>query len=430
MDPALMTRTRPLLLLLLLLLLPVPWSAGAATPESARRTALVEAVERVAPSVVSITTETPTQDPFYWFYGQDSSSSEGSGVVIDPSGIVLTNAHVVERASKIQASFADGTSHQAEIVGIAPELDLAVLRLKTGGGLSTAKIGSSEGLLLGEPVIAIGNPYGLGHTVTTGVVSAVKRPLETESRVYQDFIQTDASINPGNSGGPLLNVLGELVGINTAIHAEGQGIGFAIPVDRAMKVANDLLHFGAVQMPWLGADLGDVLIRRNRGRMVAPQLTRIHPGSPAAEAGLRPGDLIVGIDGREVQGRSDLNAYLSAFSPPRSVELLIWRDGHEQSVSLLASELPGAVIDRSIEGILGIGISDRGGVVVSSVDPRGAFARNRLLAGDWILALNGMPVDSVDQLRLALAQAKSQHSSTALFTVRRGNAQGRIELPI
>ena len=156
----------------------------------------------------------------------------------------MTNAHVVEGAIAIEATFSDDKTYAAEIIGLAPELDLAVLRLDTDSESMSVDIGNSADLMLGETVIALGNPFGLGHTVTTGVISGIDRPLETERRIYQNFIQTDASINPGNSGGPLVNIDGELVGINTAIRSNAEGIGFAIPVDRAMKVAQDLLNFG------------------------------------------------------------------------------------------------------------------------------------------------------------------------------------------
>ena len=176
---------------------------------TARETPIVTAVKKVSPSVVAITTEVATQNPFSWM-GTGLSSSEGSGVVIDEQGIVLTNAHVVDGAILIEATFSDDSTYIATVVGIAAELDLAVLRLDKDSTSTAVDIGSSESLLLGESVIALGNPFGLGHTVTTGVLLAIKRPVQTECRIYQDFIQTDASINPGNSGGPLVNIYGDI----------------------------------------------------------------------------------------------------------------------------------------------------------------------------------------------------------------------------
>ncbi|MCK6506323.1 trypsin-like peptidase domain-containing protein [Myxococcota bacterium] len=429
---------------------PAPVDAAAtapALPSSAdpqRRTEVVQAVERVAPAVVSITTEVPVNDPFARFRGApQSTTSEGSGVVIEADGLVLTNAHVVARASRIQASFADGRSYEADILGLAEELDLAVLRLRDARDLVAVEVGSSADLMLGEPVIAIGNPFGLGHTVTTGVISATRRPLPTDERVYQDFLQTDASINPGNSGGPLLDVHGRLIGINTAIRPDAQGIGFAIPVDRAMKVAADLSRYGRVQIPWLGVDLEDVYIQdaggagRAAGSRTAARVVRVHEGAGAAGAGLQPGDVIVAVQGRAVQGRGDLNAWLAGFPPGRAVELSLRRPTRESwrelTLSLAASALPDEVVDESLSQVLGIEVAEgshKGGVPVTAVSATGAFAQVGGRPGDNIMSLNGQPVSSAAELRAAVAAAKSGHRGDALLTVRRGGAWSRIKLPL
>jgi len=348
-------------------------------------------------------------------------------VVIRSDGIVLTNAHVVDGAQRIRAAFADGRTVEADLVGTAPELDLAVLRLRGAAGLVTAPAASSEDLLLGEPVIAIGNPFGLGHTVTTGVVSAVSRPLETDQRVYQDFIQTDASINPGNSGGPLLDAHGRLIGINTAIRADAQGIGFAIPADRALKVARDLVDFGQVRIAWLGVDVEDVVLDR-RGRRTAPRVERVH----AADAGLEPGDVLLAIDGRTVQGRADLNAYLAAVEADRSVALDVLRGGQPARVELGVGAVPDAVVDATLARVLGVRVaaSARGVPVLSRVDPSGALGQRGLRAGDAIIAVNGAATPTEAALRDALRQAKAAHRTRALFTIRRGAATARITSPI
>ncbi len=399
--------------------------------DAERRTPVVQAVERVAPAVVSITSEVPASDPFLVFRGGGTRASEGSGVVIRADGIVLTNAHVVEGAQRIRAAFADGDTTEAELVGIAPDLDLAVLRLRGATGLVAAPAGSSADLMLGEPVIAIGNPFGLGHTVTTGVVSAVSRPLETDQRVYQDFIQTDASINPGNSGGPLLDVNGRLVGINTAIRADAQGIGFAIPADRALKVAWDLVDYGQVRIAWLGVDVEDVVLDR-RGRRVAPRVERVHAGSPATAAGLETGDVLLAVDGRTVQSRSDLNAYLATLDADHDVQLDVLRGGSPVQVGLHTGAVPDAVVDATLTRVLGVelGSGGRGGVAVSAVDRAGAFARRGLRPGDAILAVNGTATPTPEALRVALRQAKAAHRTRALFTIRRGDASARLTLPI
>ena len=404
--------------------------APAAATDPVRRTAVVRAVEQVAPAVVSITTESPAQDPFFGRNGR-TTSSEGSGVVIAADGVVLTNNHVVEGAARIVATFADGRGYDADVVGLAPELDLAVLRLRGATGLAVAPPGTSSDLMLGEPVVAIGNPFGLGHTVTTGVISAVSRPLATDDRVYQDFIQTDASINPGNSGGPLINARGQLVGINTAVRADGQGIGFAIPADRALKVARDLVDFGAVQVPWLGLDLSDVIVRSRDGRVTAPRVDHVHADSAAEAAGIRPGMILVAVDGRGVQGRADLNAWLAGFEPGHTVEVELLDEGRGRRVSLEAGRVPDAVVERSLARVLGVQIGeDAAGVVLERVSPTGAAGRRGLRAGDRILAVGGAPVRSGEELRAAIGQAKSGHRSATMLTIRRGDHRARLTLPL
>ncbi len=411
---------------------PAPSAAAGAGPgaqaDPLRNTPVVRAVAAVEPAVVSITTEVPVDNPFAVFYGRTTASAEGSGVVIDPDGIVLTNAHVVEGASRITATFPDGRGVEAELLGITPELDLAVLRLPGERGLTAVEVGSSAGLMLGEPVIAIGNPFGLGQTVTTGVVSALNRSLETDDRVYQDFIQTDASINPGNSGGPLLDIHGRLIGINTAIRSDAENIGFAIPVDRAIKVARDLVRFGEVKIPWLGVDLEDVVVDMGRRRITAARVVRVHPGVPGFEVG----DVLTAVDGRAVQGRSDLNAYLAGFRSGRVVTVELLRDGRPVTVQVKAGDLPDSVVDESIAEVMGIRVADaRGrGVVVTAARPDRAFARLGLRAGDVIVAVNGRRVDGVEAFRAAIARAKSGHQAQALLTVRRGQAMGSLRVPI
>jgi serine protease Do len=399
-----------------------------------RRTPVVRAVEAVAPAVVSITCEVQTTDPFGFFRGRTTpQASEGSGVVIEADGVVLTNAHVVNRAQRILATFADGTAYPADIIGVAPELDLAVLRLRGATDLVTVPRASSGDLMLGEPVIAIGNPFGLGHTVTTGVVSAVSRSLETDDRVYQDFIQTDASINPGNSGGPLLDARGRLVGINAAIRPNAQGIGFAIPADRALTVARDLVDFGQVRIAWLGLDVEEVRIARGGRRAAALRVHRVHPGGPASTQGVEEGDFLVSVDSRSVQGRADLNAYLASVEPGEAVALTLHRDDRPIQATLPTGAVPDSVIDSSLRDILGVQLAAeprRDGVPIAGVSPNGAFARVGLRAGDALVAVNGAATSTPGALRDAMRHAKAGHRSAATFTIRRGEAIARIALPI
>lgn len=391
-----------------------------------RRTPVVRAIEKASPCVVSITTETISNNLFGRFYGS-KNSSDGSGVVISKQGIVLTNAHVVEQATTIQATFADGRSFDADIVGIATDLDLAVLRLKSRSRFSPIKIGYSSDLMLGERVIAIGNPFGLGHTVTTGIVSALSRPLETERRIYQDFIQTDAGINPGNSGGPLINLSGELVGINTAIRADAEGIGFAIPIDRAAKVAQDLLNYGDVQIPWLGLDLSDVIFRSKR---TAAQITYVHPKTTAEVVGLKRSDIILKVDERDIRGLGDLNTYLAGLSIQDTLKIQIWRQGQEQTIRLKPQYLTSVVLKGMFKRAMGIELDPKDPTRISKIYPRGSFAQKQLMAGDRIIAINGSVVRGKEDIERLLLRAKSEHRDTALFSIRRRNARGRLELGI
>ncbi len=235
------------------------------TVSASRRTPIVVVAHDVLPAVVNIQTEAtmrqrnvdPFLDPFGFFGGRErsyTSQSLGSGFVWSSDGIIVTNNHVVEGASRITVNVNGGRQIPAKLLGVDPDSDLAVLRVDEKG-LSAAPLGTSSDLMIGETVVAVGNPFGLSGTVTTGVVSALGRsvPSQDQSRTFTDFIQTDASINPGNSGGPLLNIEGKVIGINVAIYAQAQGIGFAIPVDRAKKVIEDLLRYGAVHSAWFGA---------------------------------------------------------------------------------------------------------------------------------------------------------------------------------
>ena len=397
--------------------------------QASRRSPVVQAVEQVVPTVVAISTEIPAYNPFGWG-GASTNSSQGSGVVIDSKGIVLTNAHVVEDAVSIEATFTDQHTYKAEIIGIAPELDLAVLKLeKTSKDtkFTAVSIGSSETVLLGETVIALGNPFGLGHTVTTGVISAINRPLETEKRIYQDFLQTDASINPGNSGGPLVNINGELIGINTAIRSDAEGIGFAIPVDRAMKVAQDLVNFGKVQQPWLGVDIQDVPIQREGKRVYAPQVSWVY----LDKNGLAKGDVILSIDNKQVRGRGDLNAYLATLQPNSKVTMEIWKNASIEKITMTVQLLPESVVDVALNDILGVTLSAKQGMItVAQMKAGGAFARNQLHVGDQVVAINGQKIQSIEDVRTIINNSKNAHKGSAVFTIRRGRAQAQIELPI
>src|SRR5213596_391627 len=313
-------------LMIAALALPAVAAAPGAESDPARRSLVVEAVEKASPAVVNVSTEQIVeqrrspfpfpQDPFFEEFFRDfvdprprrfKTTSLGSGVIVAADGTIMTNVHVIERASRIHVMLNDQREFDATLVGADADADIAVLRVKAGGDLPHIPFGTSADLMIGETVIAIGNPFGLSHTVTTGVVSAVGRSLRDEERTYTDFIQTDASINPGNSGGPLLDIKGELIGINTAIYGKAQGIGFALPVDRARRVMKDLVSYGEVRRPWVGIVVQELTpeLAQHFGTRRGVVVAEIEPGSPAAGADLARGDVITRVDGRDVRSRDD-----------------------------------------------------------------------------------------------------------------------------
>ncbi len=398
-----------------------------------RRTATVRAVEKATPSVVALEVDVPTQSPFRMFGGPSISSSQGSGVIIDDDGVVLTNAHVVQGAARIRAHTSTGEVYDARPIALDTDLDLAVLKLEDATGLAAIEIADSDDLMLGEIAIAIGNPYGLGLTVSTGVVGSIERQVEIQNGIYQSYIQTDAAINPGNSGGALVNLEGKLIGVNTAIRAEAEGIGFAIPANRARKIADDLLLYGSVRAPWLGCDFADISARRLQGTGLQGALSvmSVHPGSPCEEAGLTRGDIVFQIDGRPTASRADLNAWLAEKKPGERVVLEAVHRNEIVARELSSTDLPK---DASLQALTRLGIAfaelDGRGIAVTDANPEGTWAQARLRAGDVLLAVDGARVKTADDFTRALEQAKARHQPSALFTVRRGRIQGHVPVSI
>src|SRR5438876_5668284 len=365
-----------------------------ATVSAARRTPIVVVAHNVLPAVVNIQTEStirrrevdPFFDPFGMFGGRDrtyTSQALGSGFVWSSDGIIVTNNHVVEGASRITVNFNDGTQLAAKLIGVDPDSDVAVLRVEAKG-LPAAPIGASSDLMIGESVIAVGNPFGLSGSVTTGVVSALGRsvPSKEQGRTFTDFIQTDASINPGNSGGPLLNIEGKVVGINTAILGNAQGIGFAIPVDRAKKVIQDLLRYGQVRSAWIGAVTATITpeearrigIRATRGALVS----RIFSGSPAQAADLRPGDVITAVGDRPVDSREAFSTYTATVPSGQPIPLTVVRDGTPRTVTVRPVDPPRDLGLRILWEIAGIRVANSRGVVIEEVACRSRSAKRGL----------------------------------------------------
>jgi serine protease DegS len=311
-----------------------------------------DAVDHAAPAVVNIhTRKTVTQqahpfldDPLFRHFfgdrfeapGQRTQTSLGSGVILSPQGYVLTNHHVIRDADEIEVMLADGRSLEAQVVGTDPDTDLAVLRIEPGSeSLPSITIGGSSGLRVGDVVLAIGNPFGVGQTVTQGIVSATGRS-RLGINTYEDFIQTDAAINPGNSGGALINAHGELVGINTAIFSRSggsHGIGFAIPVDLARDVMTQIIEQGQVVRGWLGIEVQEITpqlaesfgLQDQRGVLIAGVLRN----SPAGQAGLRPGDIITRIDGDQVNDAQDALNFIARARPGEILAMEGIRDGQK-----------------------------------------------------------------------------------------------------
>jgi serine protease Do len=425
--------------------------AGADDP-FLRRTAAVQVVESVGPSVVNITTERLVQaqnpffafrsDPFFDRFFRDffepserSAQSLGSGVIIDTQGHVLTNDHVVSRATRIQVTMADGREFEAELIGADPNNDIAVLRLVTDEALPWVAPGGSEDLMVGEPVIAIGNPFGLSNTVTTGVISALNRSLRTEDRVFHGFLQTDASINPGNSGGPLLNAEGELVGINTAVYNGGQGIGFAIPIDVAKRIVDELIAHGEVSPVWVGLELQD-LSPELRATLALPRgldgavVTRVRDESPALGAGVRRGDVVTRVEGRPVSGARGFFELLQSVTAGQRISLQIRRGKEAREIPVRAESVPDGLVEELALEKLGVELrpAQPTGYAVRSVRPGGGAARIGVQPGDLLLGINGLALDGAESFRRSVLDLRGR--TRALVVVQRGAGRYHVTIPL
>jgi serine protease Do len=335
--------------------------------DDSRRTAIVRAADRVAPAVVSVNVirRETFQPRSAWesFFMPPGVARDvpglGSGFIIDAQGLVLTNEHVVRGATELVVTLPDGRDFDAELVGSDDVTDLALLRLRNvRGALPVAPLGTSSNLIIGEWVVAIGNPFGFmlanaEATVTAGVVSGVNRNIIAEasqdgSGWYLDMIQTDASINPGNSGGPLVNALGEVVGVNSSIisgSGGSVGLGFAIPIDRARRIARELQRSGSVRRPWVGIEVA--AHEPNRwGRSRQIRVARVAPGSPAAAAGIQPGMIISSVGGRGVASPQDWEARLLDTQLGENLDLVVAQDGRQRSIRVGTADLPSLSAER------------------------------------------------------------------------------------
>jgi serine protease Do len=416
---------------------------------------IAKIAEEASPAVVNIDTETMVKrplfpfadDPFFrQFFGDQwdqftqiiPMKGKGSGFIVSKDGYILTNNHVIEGADKILVSLADGRQLDAKIVGKDPTFDLAVIKV-TAGNLPVLPLGDSDAVQVGEWVVAIGNPFGLDHTVTVGVISAKNRSIRAGNVSFDGFLQTDAAINPGNSGGPLLDLDGKVVGINTAIIPYAQGIGFAIPVNMAKSVIDDLVNYGRVRRGWLGvyvqpltSDIAQAYgLKVEKGAVVAD----VVPDSPADKAGIKRGFVITKVDGVEINDAQDLVFQIRKRMAGDKIKIEIATSNGKSSITVTLEEIPGQTeaprLEVSdLEESLGIEVSpvtpalkqkynidSEKGVVVVGVKPGSISDRVGIREGDLILEANGVALKTVDDLKKALQR---NPDSVVLLIMREG----------
>jgi serine protease Do len=416
--------------------------------------------EKVKPAVVNISTETTLKipgSPFRHFFGPESSpfddflkrffgdipdrelkqKSLGSGFIIDKDGYIITNNHVVEGAEEIKVKLVDGREFNAKVVGRDPKTDLALIKISSiFKDLPTLSLGDSDKIRVGDWVLAIGNPFGLGHTVTQGIISASGRTIG--SGPYDNFLQTDAPINPGNSGGPLVNLKGEVIGINSSIIAGGQGIGFAIPSNTAKSIIPQLKEKGNVTRGWIGVSIQSVTpeiakafgIKEQRGALVSD----VVPGGPADTAGVKRGDIIIAFDGKDIKNMSELPAIVAVTPIGKTVDIKVIRNGKEIMLKLTIAEMTGEKLASQIplpEKNLGLTvddikprwmnefrIKDKTGVVIIDVTPYSPVDDAGLQAGDVIKEVNRRPISNMKDYENVIGTFEK--GKPVLFLIKRG----------
>jgi serine protease Do len=387
----------------------------------------------------------PFEDFFDQFFGdgvpkERKEKALGSGFIISAEGYVVTNNHVVQKADEIEVILKGGEkSYPAEVVGTDPETDLALLKIDADKQLPVLQFGDSDTIKVGQWVVAIGNPFGLDHTVTAGIISAKGRVIGAGP--YDDFLQTDASINPGNSGGPLLNLDGEVIGINTAIVASGQGIGFAIPSNMAEGIIGQLKEFNKVKRGWLGVVIQDVDANTAKALgLDEPEgalIASVKPGDPADKAGLQVGDVILAVNGESIADAGELTRTIGHLSPDKEVAIRVWRKGEVLEFEAVLGERNLQTAQAGTEQggdtamVLGLdlrpvteqdardlGLDQARGLLVTGVSQSSPAAEADIRSSDVILEANGRPVDSMADLN-AVLKGDAARKGVVMFLIKR-----------
>jgi serine protease Do len=377
----------------------------------------------------------------------------GTGLIIDAQGNILSNYHVVGGATEIEVTLSDGTQYPAKVVGIDPKTDLGVIKIDAPKSLPFVTFADSDAVQVGQWVVAIGHPRGLDQTVTQGIISAKHRTGITNPSDYQDFLQTDAAINPGNSGGPLLNLQGQVVGVNSLIASESggfEGIGFAIPSNMAVHVAQALIAHGKVERGWLGVDTQALTpdlaksfgLTVPKGALIAEVLN----GGPADKAGLKSGDVVLAYQGKEIPDASTLRNEVAKSSIGQEVKVGIWRNGQRQDITVTVGNLDDAtkLLNTALKERLGVvvgpltpklaakyGLTSSEGVQIQWVDPKGPFGKVGFEVGDIILAINQQPIQGVDGFDSVMKDA-THHQKIVLQAVDHRTGQSalvQVEVP-
>lgn len=404
-----------------------------------RLTPVVRAVRDVSPAVVNIRgqkTVTDASDPVTHRDISREVNGMGTGIVIDQRGYILTNFHVVDGVRNIQVTLEDRQQYTAHLVAHDRRTDLAIIKIRAGKQLPVVRIGTSSDLLAGESVIAVGNAYGYEHTVTVGIISALHRDVQvSDVQAYDDLIQTDASINPGNSGGPLLNLDGDMIGVNVAVRAGAQGIGFAIPVDKAMEVAADLLNVERLESKWHG-----IVTKSTRNAEVV--VREVAEGSPAKQCGLRPGDKISRVGPLAAQRALDVERALLGQPTGEAVPIEIRRGEDFLTLDLRLATLPSRNVSarsapRNVDpdtwDMLGLALEEvpsevfkasrsryRGGMRVTDVKPDGVAASQGVQPGDILVTIHGWQTASEQDIRYIVTRGNLDQLGPVKFWVVRG----------